>query len=309
MLNSYYFNSVLPVNFMADVFSPPCQPSLRSAQQRALEQGLARLDAQLLLLHVLQRPDSDRAWLIAHDELRLTSAQAEQYRALSARRAQGEPLAYLVGHKAFFGLDLSVDARVLVPRPDTETLVSWALDAAATYCAATPLAVLDLGTGSGAIALALAAGLSHSHPLARVQAVDASAPALSVASGNAHRLGLAVVFVRSNWLAQVTGQFHLIVSNPPYVAEADPHLGALAHEPLSALTAGVDGLDDLRRITAQAPARITPGGWLLLEHGYNQAGHVSELLAQAGFAEVTSRRDLAGIPRCTGGRWPNAPQS
>lgn len=160
--------------------------------------------------------------------------------------------------------------------------------------------VLDLGTGSGAIALAL----QHQRPAAQVTAVDASADALAVAQSNAQRLALPVRCVLSHWTADVTGHFDLIVSNPPYVAEGDPHLAALSHEPLQALTSGADGLDDIRQIIAQAPAHLQPGGWLLLEHGWDQAPPVQALMHQAGFVQVQTRSDLAGLARCTGGIWP-----
>lgn len=262
--------------------------------------GLDRLDAQLLLLHALGRPDGDRGWLLAHDEDTLPKETASLFRQLSLRRAAGEPLAYIVGRKAFFGMDLQVDARVLVPRPDTETLVDWALEALAAPSMPPGAKVLDLGTGSGAIALAL----KKTRPMLDITAVDVSADALAVASANASRLGLALHVIEGHWLKNVSGHFHLIASNPPYVSDGDPHLRALAHEPLSALTAGPDGLDDLRTIIDQAPEHLHPQGWLLLEHGYDQAAVVRELLVQHGFGEVQSRTDLAGVERCSGGCWP-----
>jgi len=287
-----------------------CDQALAAA--RAL--GLERLDAQLLLLHALGKPADARAWLLAHDTDVLAEDAARQFQALSLRRATGEPLAYIVGSKEFFGLDLQVDSRVLVPRPDTETLVQWALDlllatASAPQPAAleTPVAleVLDLGTGSGAVALAIAHSLQAADRPARLLAVDASTDALAVARANAERLGLKnVQFLESSWLQQVSGRFALIASNPPYIASADPHLAALTHEPLQALTAGADGLNDIRQIIEQASAHLQPGGWLLLEHGYDQAGRVRELLASQGFEQVQSRQDLADIERCSGGQWP-----
>ena len=264
--------------------------------------GLDRLDAQLLLLHALGKPADDRSWLLAHDTDELAPAMLESFRALSLRRADGEPLAYIVGSKEFFGLALQVDQRVLVPRPDTETLVEWSLDVVKSQGPA--LQVLDLGTGSGAIALAIAHSLRAQGRQARVTAVDASVQALDLARENARRLGLAVDFIESNWLEQVSARFHLIVSNPPYIASADPHLAALTHEPLQALAAGADGLDDIRRIIQQAPAHLLPGGWLLLEHGYDQAEQVRELLLLQGFLQIGSRHDLAGIERCSGGKRP-----
>lgn len=274
------------------------------ALQAAATLGLDRLDAQLLLLHALGRPDSDRAWLLAHDDDALDEAVSHAFHQLCLRRAGHEPLAYLVGHKEFFGLDLKVDARVLVPRPDTETLVQWALDLAPQWALTQKIRVLDPGTGSGAIALALAHTWQHRARPAEVFALDASIQALALARENAARLGLTLEFSESSWLEKVSGHFHLILSNPPYVEEGDAHLPALRHEPLSALTAGADGLGDIRQIIAQAPVHLHPGGWLLLEHGYNQAAKVCELLADQGFLQVQSRQDMAGINRCSGGQWP-----
>ena len=274
-------------------------PTLAQALAQAHTLGLARIDAQLLLLHTLARPDAGRAWLLAHDTDALDEGAHGQFIALCQRRLAGEPVAYLTGRKEFYGLPLQVDARVLDPRPDTETLVEWALEVIA------PLAsprVVDLGTGSGAIALALQSQRAD----AQVLAVDASADALAVAQANAKRLGLPVQFQQANWLADVEGPFDAIVSNPPYIPSADPHLAALTHEPLQALASGTDGLDDIRTIVTQAPAHLRPGGWLLLEHGYDQADAVQALLAAQGFAQVQSRNDLAGIARCTGGQWPLA---
>ena len=273
-------------------------PSVDECLRQAHIQGLARVDAQMLLLHALARPLHDRAWLLAHDTEVLTEAQQHRWNQALQRRLQGEPVAYITGHRDFFGLTLKVDARVLDPRPDTEILVEWALE---LLPAGQPARVLDLGTGSGAVALAL----QHQRPAAQVTAVDASADALAVASANAQRLNLPVQCVLSHWMEAVPGPFELIVSNPPYVAEGDPHLSALTHEPLQALTSGADGLQDIRQIIAQAPSRLVPGAWLLLEHGWDQATAVQALLNQAGFTQVQSRRDLAGIERCTGGTRPN----
>jgi release factor glutamine methyltransferase len=279
------------------------QATCAQALAAARTLGLERLDAQLLLLHALGKPSGDRAWLLAHDTDELTDEVAQRFRGLSLRRASGEPLAYIVGSKEFFGLELQVDARVLVPRPDTETLVQWSLDLLLAPGMPTAPDILDLGTGSGAIALAIAHSLRTAGRDARVLAVDASADALAVARENASRLGLRLEFLESCWLQPVKGSFHLIASNPPYIASADPHLAALAHEPLQALAAGADGLDDIRQIIEQAGAHLHPGGWLLLEHGYDQAGRVRELLHQQGFSQVQSRQDLAGIERCSGGQW------
>ncbi len=259
--------------------------------------GLDRLDAQLLLLHAMGKPDSDRAWLLAHDGDALTEASADACRQFSLRRAAGEPLAYIVGYKDFFGLQFSVDSRVLVPRPDTETLVQWVLDV--TQGTISP-DILDLGTGSGAVGIAIA----H-HLKCRVTATDFSPDALAVASQNAAQLGADVQFIQSNWFEKVSGHYHVIASNPPYIASADIHLAALTYEPLSALAASRDGLSDIRQIVEHAPGRLLPGGWLLLEHGYDQATAVRGLLTGRGFGKVQSRMDLAGIARCSGGRWDN----
>ncbi|MFP5485708.1 MAG: peptide chain release factor N(5)-glutamine methyltransferase [Gammaproteobacteria bacterium] len=271
--------------------------TLQQALTTALAQGLARIDAQMLLLHTLGRATGDRAWLITHDTDTLDPAVQERFEALCQRRLAGEPVAYLTGTKAFYGLELQVDARVLDPRPDTETLVDWALEVLDGHPAPR---LLDLGTGSGAIALAL----QHQRPDASVLAVDASEDALAVARANATRLGLAVQFRHGQWMEGLEGVFDAIVSNPPYIPAADPHLAALTHEPLQALASGADGLEDIRAIVAQAPAHLKPGGWLLLEHGWDQAPAVRTLLHSAGLERVQGRKDLAGIVRCSGGRWP-----
>ncbi|KQO21986.1 protein-(glutamine-N5) methyltransferase, release factor-specific [Acidovorax sp. Leaf76] len=270
-------------------------PTLAQALAQAHTLGLARIDAQLLLLHALGRPDAGRAWLLAHDTDGLDDAVQAQFIALCQRRVAGEPVAYLTGRKEFYGLALQVDARVLDPRPDTETLVDWALELIAPLPAPR---LADLGTGSGAIALAL----QSQRPTAQVLAVDASSDALAVAQANATRLGLPVHFRQGNWMAGLDSVvFDAIVSNPPYIAAEDPHLAALTHEPLQALASGADGLEDIRTIVAQAPAHLVAGGWLLLEHGYDQAEAVRALLTDQGFGQVQSRNDLAGIARCTGG--------
>ncbi|MGE0347730.1 peptide chain release factor N(5)-glutamine methyltransferase [Hydrogenophaga sp.] len=273
--------------------------TLRQALARLHQQGFDRVDAQMLLLLALGRSAHDRAWLVAHDDDALGAGATERLDALARRRADGEPMAYLRGDQEFFGLTLRVDARVLVPRPDTETLVRWTIEHI-DHCPA-PAHVLDLGTGSGAIALALKA----QRPEARVFATDASDAALAVARSNAQRLQLTVDFHAGHWFGALPGQrFDVIASNPPYIAEGDAHLAALGHEPLSALTAGNDGLDDIRHIVAHAPAALHPGGWLLLEHGHDQAEAACALLRAAGFDQVRSRADLAGIARCSGGQWP-----
>ncbi|MBB1077406.1 peptide chain release factor N(5)-glutamine methyltransferase [Rhodoferax sp. 4810] len=303
----------------------PAHPSIGQALMALQSQGLDRLDAQLLLLHVLDIAPTQRGWLMAHDTDLLPAASLARLQTLAGRRAQGEPLAYLTGSKAFYGLDLRISADVLVPRPDTETLVDWALEVlprqqpappqAATGCSlsanaapaspgsgAAPSCVLDLGTGSGAIALALKA----TRPTLQLWATDMSLAALQIAQTNAQRLGLQVQFAQGAWLAALPPDaplFDCIVSNPPYIATGDTHLPALRFEPAQALTSGADGLDDLRQIIRQATAHLLPGGWLLLEHGYDQAAAVRELLSSRGFGAVQSRCDLNGIERCSGGQW------
>jgi len=274
----------------------PKPSTVAQALAAAIALGIDRLDAQLLLLHALGRAPHDRAWLLAHDTDAMPDTAWSTLSAQLSRRLAGEPVAYLLGEKEFHGLDLRVDARVLVPRPDTETLVEWALQCLEGHAAPR---VLDLGTGSGAIALAL----QHARADARVDAVDASADALAVAQANARRLGLPVRFALANWLDGADTGYAVIASNPPYIAANDPHLPALRHEPVSALVAGADGLDDIRQIVRHAPAHLAEGGWLLLEHGHDQAAAVRQLLAERGFAEVQSRDDLAGIQRCSGGIW------
>ena len=265
--------------------------TVAQALERARALGIERLDAQLILAGQLGQ---SRAWLIAHDEAPLSPERAQAVEAAYARRSAGEPLAYLLGAQEFHGLSLQVDARVLVPRPDTETIVDWALDLLASRDGAR---VVDLGTGSGAIALAV----KRHCPAAHVYATDLSRDALDVARANAVRLGLGVTFVGGSWWSALGGErFDLVLSNPPYVAEGDPHLPALRHEPVAALTSGRDGLDALRAIADGAPAHMNEGAWLLLEHGYDQADAVQAILREAGFAGVATRRDAGGRARVTG---------
>jgi len=272
----------------------PATPTVAQALAQARAQGLDRVDAAALLGHVLQR---DRSWLIAHDDDALGTGQAQRFGALCRQRADGMPVAYLLGEREFHGLLLRLTPDVLVPRPDTETLVDWALD---LLPAASTARVLDLGTGSGAIALAVA----RQRPAAQVWATDLSPAALAVARDNALRLGLAVQFAQGAWWqALAAAAFDLVLSNPPYIAGDDPHLPSLRHEPLLALTPGGDGLDALRAIITGAPAHLSAGGWLLLEHGWDQADAVATLLRTAGFEQVSSRSDIEQRPRCTGGQW------
>ncbi len=262
-------------------------------EARAL--GVDRLDALMLLADTLA---CSRTWLLAHDDATLSTEQTTLLRACFGRRASGEPLAYLLGEKEFHGLMLHVDSNVLVPRPDTEVLVDWALELLAGL---EHPSVIDLGTGSGAIALAV----KHAHPAAAVVATDVSAAALEVARANAGWLALHVEFVEGSWWqAAAHRRFSLVLSNPPYIAGGDQHLAALSHEPTLALTPGGDGLDALRCIVAGAAVHLEPGGWLLLEHGFDQADAVQALLRAQGFVSVQTRRDLAGQPRCSGAHLP-----
>jgi len=236
---------------------------------------------------------------MARTEQALTTEQLARFDGLLQRRLRGEPVAYIIGRREFFGLDYGLTPDVLIPRPDTETLVEAALQ---RIPASQSCLVLDLGTGSGAIAIAIAV---H-RPLAKVTAVDHSGAALEVARGNVERLSASNVrLLRSDWFNALEGEvFDAIVSNPPYIAATDPHLsqGDLRFEPSGALVSGKDGLDDIRAIVAQVPAHLAPGGWLLLEHGYDQAERVAALLEDAGFKDVDHAADLAGIERVTLGR-------
>ena len=275
--------------------------TIQEAIHIAQTQGLKRLDAQMLLLHTQGRSIHDRAWLSLHQNDALEPSTTDTFSKLVQRRIVGEPLAYITGQKEFYGLTLLVDKRVLVPRPDTETLVDWALELLPPLH---PTRVIDLGSGSGAIALAL----KSSRPAWQVHAIDCSGDALDVARANANHLHLDITFSQGTWLNGIAERFHAIVSNPPYIAEQDPHLVALQHEPRQALTSGSDGLDDIRIIIQQATHHLFVGGWLMLEHGYEQAPAVRQLLQDAGFAQVQSRCDLAQIERCTAGCWQHPSQ-
>lgn len=264
---------------------------LANAARQLAATAAPRLDAELLLAHLLQQ---DRAWLAARPEQTLSDDIVRQFLALVSRRSSGVPLAYLTGVREFWSLRLEVDVHTLVPRPETELLVEQGLAlAGAKDC------IVDAGTGSGAVALALAAERPH----ARIIATDISSAALRVARANASRLNLDVRFVQANWLAGLDG-VDMIVSNPPYIAAGDPHLDAdgVCAEPRLALLAGDDGLDAFREIVPQALACLRPQGWLLLEHGCDQAEAVGTLMKDTGFAEISTRRDLGGRARVTMGR-------
>ncbi|HZJ93076.1 MAG TPA: peptide chain release factor N(5)-glutamine methyltransferase [Thiopseudomonas sp.] len=268
------------------------------AQSAQIDSPTAQLDAELLLAFVLDKP---RSYLYTWPEKTVSEAQEARYRALLERRLKGEPVAYLLGRQGFWTLDLQVAEHTLIPRADTELLIEAALQIAAANHS---LQVLDLGTGSGAIALALASEC----PQWQLTGVDRIESAVALAQSNQRQLNLAnVQFIHSHWFSALVGQrYDLILSNPPYIADNDPHLqqGDVRFEPLSALVSGPDGLDDLRLIIAQAPLYLNTGGWLLLEHGFDQAEAVRELLTQAGFTEVHSQRDLSEHERISLGRLP-----
>jgi release factor glutamine methyltransferase len=266
-----------------------------AAALAAARAKLPASEARLLLGHAL---DQSAAWLIAHNDAVLEEDALLAFASLAARRAGGEPVAYLVGYREFFGRKFVVSPAVLIPRPETELLVEIAL---ANSAAGEAQRILDLGTGSGCIAITLALECRQ----AQVSAVDVSEVALAVARSNADRLGAHVRFFASDWFAALSGErFDLIVANPPYIVASDPHLGEgdLRCEPLSALSGGADGLEAIRHIIATAPTYLAPGGQLWLEHGYDQAAAVSNLLAAAGFGDIRQHRDLAGIVRIAGGR-------
>jgi release factor glutamine methyltransferase len=260
------------------------------------QSALDPLDNRVLLCHAL---GVNRIALITQSERELTEEEAQRFAALVQRRLDGEPIAYIVGQREFFGLPFDVSNAVLIPRPDTELLVELTLDR-------TPRngRVLDMGTGSGAIAVAVA----HTRRDADVTALDVSADALAVAQRNASNNGARVTFLQSDWYGALQGAapFDVIASNPPYIASGDHHLseGDLRFEPVGALTDHADGLSALRTIIAGAPAHLKPQGWLLMEHGYDQAEAVRALLTAAGYSEVQSWQDLAGIERVSGGKLP-----
>ncbi len=269
------------------------------AHAAQIDSPTAQLDAELLLAFVLEKP---RSYLYTWPDKTVTEAQVAAFMTLLERRQRGEPVAYLLGRQGFWTLDLQVAKHTLIPRADTELLVESALQLAD---ASSTLKVLDLGTGTGALALALAS----ERPLWAVTGVDRIESAVALAQNNQRQLQLAnVEFLSSHWFSALTAQrYDLIVSNPPYIADNDPHLqqGDVRFEPLSALVSGPDGLDDIRLIIAQAPSYLTANGWLLLEHGFDQASAVRELLQQAGFIDVSSQRDLSGHQRISLGPLPS----
>ena len=272
-------------------------PEVRQALAKASEQLGERVDAELLLLHVVQQP---RSWLFAHADDELSMDVQTAFASLVERRAAGEPVAYITGRRGFWTLDLEVTPATLIPRPETELLVELALQRLPADAACS---VIDLGTGSGAIALAIA----RECPDAHVIATDASAAALAVAQRNGKRNHVTnVTFAQGDWLAPLAGQqVDLIVSNPPYIEAGDPHLtqADLRYEPASALASGADGLDDIRRIITDARSHLHRGGWLLFEHGWNQGEAARELLGEAGYAEVFTAQDLELRDRISGGRF------
>ncbi len=277
------------------------QTALRTAtEQIATASGAdpadARLDAEVLLADILGKP---RSYLYAFGERPLTLPAQSVFERLITQRSAGVPVAHLVGYREFWSLRLAVNPHTLIPRPDTETLVEVALKRLAPMTGDT-LRVLDLGTGTGAIALAIATERRDVHILA----TDFKAEAVELAEANRAQLAIHNVTVtRSDWFNGITGRFHLIVSNPPYLEAADPHLnqGDLRYEPASALVAGADGLHSLHHIIAEAPRYLEPGGWLLLEHGWTQAAAVRAALDSAGFGAVETCQDLAGRDRVSGG--------
>ena len=271
------------------------QASKKLVDALGLAHAEASSEVNLLLQHLLQ---VNRAWLISHDRDALTDDQQQDFYALLQRRLAGEPIAYILGSREFYGLPLKVTPATLIPRPDTETLVEAAFQKIPIDA---PWNILDLGTGTGAVALAIA---KH-RPTCHVIGVDASAEALVVAIENAQNLDLKnLSLIKSNWFSDLEAEkFDVIVSNPPYIAEADCHLtqGDLRFEPRSALASGVDGLDDIRRIIQDTPKYLKLNGWLMLEHGYDQAHSVAALLKGHGFSQIDHAQDLAGILRVTFG--------
>ena len=264
----------------------------------ALDSESPRADAELLLSRAVNQ---SRSWLFAHPEAIVSEDQAGVFLSMLEQRRRGEPVAQILGVREFWSLELRVTRDTLIPRPETELLVELALQ---RLPEALPVRVLDLGTGTGAVALALA----HERSLAELTAIDVSARTLAVAQANAERLHLGNIrFLLGNWFSAVRDErYDMIVSNPPYIAEGDPHLmqGDLRFEPLAALASGPDGLDAIRLIANESPRHLRVGGWLLLEHGFDQGAAVRSLLGTAGFANVATMADIAGLDRVTCGQLP-----
>lgn len=283
---------------MSTIRSALLQAQTRLNNSPELDSIDARYESQLLLQYTL---GTNRAWLIAHENDELQADEQCIFTDLVLRRCNGEPIAYILGKREFYGLDLAVTPATLIPRPDTEILVEAALE---KIPADKSLQVLDLGTGTGAIALAIA----HQRPETQVTAVDASQPALDIAISNSRQHNITnVQFILSNWFSALNqDKFDIIVSNPPYIEQDDAHLsqGDLRFEPMSALASGSDGLDDIRQIVADSLLHLKPQGWLMLEHGYNQAAAVADLLAQQGFVDITTIHDFGGNDRVTIGKNP-----
>jgi len=273
--------------------------TVAEALDQARSRGVALLDARALLSRLF---NADRAWLIAHDDAVLAPDIATRWSSWLDRRSNGEPLAYLLGEKEFFGLMLEVTPDVLVPRPETELLVEWAGELIGRT--QDKRHVIDLGTGSGAIALAI----KNAHRSAQVSATDCSEAALGVARRNSIRLGLDIDYIRTSWW-QGLGERHfdIAIANPPYVRSDDPALDLLAHEPRAALTPGASGREALTAIIDAAASHLALRGWLIVEHGFEQAEAVRALFESAGFKSIETRRDLTGHPRATGGQRPSEP--
>lgn len=282
------------------------QSILKSTQEQLQQAGLVDsplLDAELLLCHALK---VNRTYLFTWPEQELSEQQYTDFQSALSVRLQGKPIAHIIGEREFWGLNLQVTPDTLIPRPDTETLIEAVLEQSSE--ASQTCKILDLGTGSGAIALALKSELPH----CEITAVDQSEAALKVAKQNAQNLNLQVTFLESNWFSAVAHtEFNYIVSNPPYIEDNDPHLtqGDVRFEPITALTSGQDGLEDIRIIINQAWSHLKPGGWLFIEHGYNQANPVSRLLMAQGYQQVSLKHDLADNPRVSFAQKPFSNQS
>lgn len=280
--------------------NPETIAELVTAASRLITSDSPQLDAELLLTAALGKP---RSHLYAWPDKVPDEQQRERFKALTAQRQQGQPISYLLGQREFWSLDFIVSPAVLIPRPDTELLVETALELLPKQAAK----VLDLGTGSGAIAISLAS----ERPNWIISASDFSEAALAIAASNNRRLvDDRVTLLQGSWFdaAPAGDRYDLIISNPPYIEDNDPHLqqGDVAHEPASALSSGADGLDDIRVITEKAPTHLLDGGWLMLEHGYNQAEAVGDIMKDAALQAVHHRQDLAGINRITLGQWRGA---